>query len=148
MLPPLPTREETLMRLTLAAACLAGAAMLSGPAAAQDTAPVFRLRTAAELARICAADANSTQTPYYDYGFCYGYSAGALDYHRAITPPNSAPLFCAPSPPPSFETMRGRYVSWVSQDPANGGLPVMESIFTFLRTTFPCPPEPPRGRRR
>lgn len=143
------------MRHVIAAALLGAAVALPAalmPAAAQNAAPdapaVAHLRTTADLARICAADPSTGQSAHADYGFCYGYGVGALDYHRAVTPANAPPLFCAPSPPPSFESVRGHFVAWVNADPARGAMRPVDGIFAFLRAEFPCPTPPPAPARR
>lgn len=134
------------MRAALAA--LAAGVIAASPALAQgDAAPAFTLRTAADLVRVCSADPARPQGAG-EVGFCHGYGAGAVDYHRAITPAGAAPLFCAPSPAPSFEAMRARYVAWVNADAARGSLRAIDSVFVFLRDTFPCPAQPATARRR
>lgn len=134
------------MRLALAA--LAAGVMLAAPARAQGDAPVvFNLRSAADLARVCSADP-ARPAGAGEVGFCHGYGAGAVDYHRAITPAGAPPLFCAPSPAPSFEAMRGRYVAWVNAEPARGSMRAIDSVFVFLRDSFPCPTPPAATRRR
>lgn len=141
---------------TVIAGALAGA-MIVLPAAAQtppaaqsggETVRAANLRDASELARICAAEANTITAQYYEYGYCFGFATGALNYHRAITPANAPPLYCAPNPPPSFEQLRGQYVTWVNRSPANGSMRAVDSIFAFLRDSFPCPTPPPTTRRR
>jgi hypothetical protein len=123
---------------------LAGA-VLTAPALAQAPAS-FEVRTAADLARLCSTT-GSGAGPAMDLGFCYGYGAGALDYHRAITPGRAQPMFCAPSPAPSFDEVRGRYVTWVNAAPANGSMRAVDSVFAFMRATFPCPAAAPTARR-
>lgn len=121
------------------------------PAPAQESARTADIRNAGELARICAAEANTATAQYYEYGYCFGFASGALGYHRAITPANAPPLFCAPDPPPSFETLRGQYVGWVNSAAANQSMRAVDSVFAFLRATYPCPTPPPArapARRR
>jgi hypothetical protein len=143
------------MRAVIAAALLGTVATLPAasqtappPQASQPARETGELRSAAELARICAAEANSPVGQYYEYGYCFGYTTGALHYNRAITPANAPPIFCAPSPTPSFETMRGKYVAWVNAAPENGSMRAIESVFAFLRTEYPCPTPPAPARRR
>ncbi len=136
------------MRLPLAALALAPLLAAAPPVLAQaPAATTFELRTAAELARICASE-TSAPGGGIDQGFCYGYTQGAVDYHRAITPANARPLWCAPSPPPSFDTLRGRYIAWVNADPANASMRALDSVFAFLRASFPCPTPPAAPARR
>jgi hypothetical protein len=130
------------MRLLSTAALLG--AVLASPALAQAPAQ-FEVRTAADLARVCGATGSGAAAAM-DLGFCYGYGAGALDFHRAITPVAARPMFCAPNPAPSFDEMRGRYVTWVNAAPANASLRAVDSVFTFLRATFPCPAAPTARR--
>lgn len=143
---------RALIAASLLGPLLAIPALAQAPAPPQTTQPAAQtaeLRTAAELARICAADANTINTQYYEYGYCFGFTSGALQYHQATTAPNAPKLYCAPTPPPSFEVLRGRYVAWVNASAANGAMRPVESIFAFLRAEFPCPtPPPPRTRRR
>lgn len=131
------------MRLATIAALLGAALAL--PAAAQ--APLFEVRTAADLARLCSPAGQGTAAAT-DLGFCYGYGAGALDYHRAITPANARNLFCPPQPAPSFDEMRGRYVTWVNAAPANATMRAVDSVFMFLRSAYPCPTTPAAPARR
>jgi hypothetical protein len=118
------------------------------PQAGQPAREAGELRSAAELARICAAESNTAVGQYYEYGYCFGYTTGALHYNRAITPANAPPIFCAPSPAPTFEAMRGKYVAWVNAAPENGSMRAIESVFAFLRTEYPCPTPPAPARRR
>ena len=118
------------------------------PQAVQQQVQAANIRDAGELARICAAEANTITAQYYEYGYCFGFASGALNYHRAITPPNAPPLYCAPDPPPSFEQLRGQYVLWVNSAPANQSMRAVDSIFAFLRAAFPCPTPPAQPRRR
>jgi hypothetical protein len=143
-----PTLAVLALTPLLAIAAPAVPARAQAPAPAAPAAPdTFNLRTAGELARICAREAGAAGGAL-DLGFCYGYTQGAVDYHRAITPANANPLWCAPTPPPSFDTLRGRYVAWVNENPANASMRALDSVFMFLRTSFPCPTPPAAPARR
>lgn len=126
------------MRLATAAAC--AALVLAAPAAAQQrlNSENFNVRTTGDLVRLCATPASDPQ--YLEaLGWCHGYGRGALDYHRASSPANAAPLFCPPNPSPGWEEVRRRFIAWGGANTAQAGTPAVEGVFRFLIGTFPCP---------
>jgi len=123
-------------RLTLAAAALS----LSLPAAAQQrvTTESFNIRTTGDLARLCSTPATDPQHTEA-MGWCHGYGRGALDYHRAATPANAAPLFCVPAPSPLPSDVLRRFLAWSNANPNAMATPAVEGVFRFLIATYPCP---------
>jgi hypothetical protein len=119
---------------------IAAALVAAGPALAQPKpleAGRFEVRNLGDLVEICRVGPGD---PHYleAVGYCNGYGRGALDYHRAIVPPNAPRLFCAP-PGAQPEDLRSRFVSWADANPARLARPAVEGVFAFLATTFPCP---------
>jgi hypothetical protein len=125
------------MRVLIAAAA---ALALALPAAAQQRLSMenFNVRTTGDLVRLCGTDPGDPQ--YLEaLGWCHGYGRGALDYHRAATPANAAPLFCPPTPSPNGEEIRQRFVAWGMSNAGFATTPAVEGVFRFLITTYPCP---------
>lgn len=119
----------------LTAAVVAAGAALAEPARLDPGR--FEVKTLADLVEICRV---GSANPHYleAVGYCNGYGRGALDYHRAIVPPNAPPLFCAP-PGTEPGTARARFVAWADANPARLAGPAVEGVFAFLAATFPCP---------
>lgn len=120
--------------LTVAAA----AALLSLPAMAQVTARSFEPATAGEFAALCntpATDANYASA----IAFCRGMARGAWEYHREVTPARAPRIVCLPSPTPSDDDLRARFLTWTKADARNAAQRPVEGMFRFLSTTFPCP---------
>lgn len=97
----------------------------------------FEVKNLGDLVEICRAPPTD---PHFleAVGYCNGYGRGALDYHRAIVPPNAPRLFCAP-PGAQPEDLRGRFVTWADANPARLNGPAVEGVFAFLAATYPCP---------
>jgi len=121
------------MRSLIAAIAVAAMAL---PAVAEVTRQSFDIRTAGDLATLCATPATD---PNHDaaIGFCFGFGRGAAEYHREITPPNAPRLACVPSPVP--DDVRERFIAWAKADPRNAAQRPVEGMFRFLSVTFPCP---------
>jgi hypothetical protein len=97
----------------------------------------FLLRTLGNLVEICRV---GSARPHYleAVGYCNGYGRSALDYHRAIVPPDAPPLFCAPAGTEPG-TLRARFVAWADANPVRLSGPAVEGVFAFLAASFPCP---------
>lgn len=117
------------------------AVLLAAGTASAQPAPLdpgrFQVRTLADLVEICRVGSNSPHD-LEAIGYCNGYGRGALDYHRAIVPPNAPPLFCAPAGTEPGK-MRARFVAWADANPARLSGPAVDGVFAFLAATFPCP---------
>jgi hypothetical protein len=126
------------MRSLVAAAC--AAFILAAPVVAQQrlTSESFDVKTTGDLVRLCRTPTTDPQF-LEALGWCHGYGRGALDYHRASTPANAAPLFCAPTPAPGWEETLRRFFAWADSNPTRMSLPAVEGVFRFLIDTFPCP---------
>lgn len=126
------------MRIVLAAACTAMIAVAPALAQQRLNSENFNVRTTGDLVRLCATPAGDPQ--YLEaLGWCHGYGRGALDYHRAASPANAAPLFCTPSPAPGWEDVRRRFIAWGAANGAVASTPAVEGVFRFLIDAFPCP---------
>jgi hypothetical protein len=125
------------MRLAIAGTC--ATLLLAAPASAQPlNREHFNVRTTGDLVRLCATPQSDPQ--YLEaLGWCHGYGRGALDYHRAASPANAAPLFCAPTPSPGWDDVRRRFIAWGNANAPLAGSPAVEGVFRFLIDTFPCP---------
>jgi hypothetical protein len=97
----------------------------------------FLLRTLSDLVETWrVGSANPHLLEAVDY--CNAYGRGALDYHRAIVPPDAPPPLCGPSgTEPS--TMRARFVASAGASAARLSGLAVEGVFAFLAPTFPCP---------
>jgi hypothetical protein len=126
------------MRLALAGTC--AALLLAAPVSAQQrlNSDNFNVRTTGDLVRLCATPTND---PHYleALGWCHGFGRGALDYHRAASPANAAPLFCSPNPSPGWDDVRRRFIAWGNANVPLANTPAVEGVFRFLIDTFPCP---------
>ncbi len=127
------------MRIAIAA--FGAALLLAAPAEAQQARlniDNFNVRTTGDLVRLCSSQPSD---PGYAeaMGWCHGYGRGALDYHRAATPPNASPLFCGPNPAPAWPEVLRRFIAWGGATPERAALPAVEGVFGFLIDTYPCP---------
>jgi len=125
------------MRTTVAVAAALAVAL---PAAAQQrvTPESCTIRTTGDLVRLCTTPATDPQHAEA-LGWCHGYGRGALDYHRAATPANAAPLFCVPAPSPLPSEVLRRFVAWGNANPAAMSAHAVEGVFRFLFAPYPCP---------
>jgi hypothetical protein len=91
-----------------------------------------------DLVRLRPTGQNEPQHPEA-LGWCHGYARGALDHHRAASPANAAPLFCAPTPSPSSDEVRQRFIAWGKANAPRAAGPAVEGVVRLLIDSFPCP---------
>lgn len=135
------------MRLLLfiaagAAAIAAESAMAQSPA---------RGMTTAALADICAYGGSDVPAAAAT-GYCRGFMIGAGQYHREIFA-DRPPIFCIPSPSPTFEAAQASFVTWSLANPQYGGELAVDGVMRWAAETYPCPTSQPapradRNRRR
>lgn len=132
-----PRTRSALRRGLFAAACLAGVAITTGPAAAQAQDPGGF--TTANLARICgpaAADANAEAVR----PVCHAVLVAVGQTHAIFTSGRQAtsPAFCLPTPSPSLDTVASAFVSWSAANPQFAGTRAAEGVMRFAAATYPC----------
>ena len=110
----------------LMAIAVAGAAF---PAAAQR---VFSVRTAGDLAALCAGEPGGRERAAAE-NFCDGFAQGVvsleLDHGRA---------FCIPRNAPSRRQTMQEFVTWARDKPSRLDAPAARSVVEFFRERFPC----------
>jgi Rap1a immunity proteins len=107
-------------------------------ASARAALPIdLKVRTAGDLAALCASDPNS---PAADakINFCHGFAQGAVD-DRLRMAADKKP-FCFPNPTPTRTATMREFVGWVRSSPANRDLPALDGLFKFFGERFPCKP--------
>jgi hypothetical protein len=132
--------------LAFAAAALPALAQMSPPAAGVTEAQ-FQARTTADLAALCGAgpqDPNRLAA----VSVCHGFLIGAGQYHSAITRPGGrvAPVYCAPTPPPTLDQVTTGFVAWARANPQHANESAVDGLARFAAATYPCP-RPARGAR-
>jgi hypothetical protein len=99
----------------------------------------FLVRTTQDLVKLCTAD---EKDPLYQaaIGFCHGFTAGAYQYHQAITKSGAerTSFVCVPEPPPTRAEAIQMFVAWTQENPQYLNEPPVDSLFRFLATKFPC----------
>jgi hypothetical protein len=96
----------------------------------------LRVRTAGDLAALCASDPTSAAADA-KINFCHGFAQGAVDDRLAVAEKRP---FCFPNPTPSRSQTMREFVGWVRSSPSNRDMPVLEGLFKFLGERFPCKP--------
>jgi hypothetical protein len=98
----------------------------------------FLLRNTQDLVELCTVADND---PLRDaaIGFCHGYGLGAFHYYVAEhSGAESRPFVCLPNPPPTRTESMQRFLAWTRDNPQYMGEPAVESLFRFLKATWPC----------
>ena len=120
-------------RLVIAAALVAASTLglaASGSAAPRAVYP--SVRTAGDLARLCAANPDNA-AGVADINFCHGFAQGVvmlqLEHSRS---------FCFPNPPPSRSATLEGFVGWVRALPAHAELPATRGLLSYLGERYPC----------
>jgi len=113
---------------------LCGLGLLSASGRAAETIDL-RVRTARDLAALCAAPPNTAGADA-KINFCHGFAQGAVDV-RMRMPADKKP-FCFPTPAPKRSATMNEFVGWVRSMPANGDMPALDGLFKFLGDRFPC----------
>src|ERR671933_677972 len=89
---------------------------------AQVTEQHFRGGRTGDLAALCGA---SEQDPYRPtaLAYCQGFLVAAGQYHQAMAAQGGAqrPIFCLPSPSPTFDQARSSFVAWARTHPQYTG---------------------------
>jgi hypothetical protein len=111
------------------------AVALAAPMALAQRGTNIQVRTAGELAELCAA---TPKDPLGDakINFCQGYAQGALSTELRHT--EGKKPFCFPSPPPTRTATMAQFIDWVRALPDHKSLPAVDGFFHFLDERFPC----------
>lgn len=112
------------------------AALLSATAHAAAPPDQYRVRTAADLAKVCGTPASEPDAATA-VAFCHGVLAGAYGYFEASTP--AADRFvCPPTPAVTRSQVANGFVAWLKARPnmANDG--AIDALFRYAAETFPC----------
>ena len=121
-----------MMRFFLSLLC--GFSVLSASGWAAE--PIdLRVRTARDLAALCAAPPNSAGSDA-KINFCHGFAQGAVDDRMRVSAEKKP--FCFPNPSPKRSATMNEFVGWVRSMPANGDMPVLDGLFKFFGERFPC----------
>ena len=121
------------MKFAVLSGMLLACAPLSAGLAARAITPT--VRTAGELADVCAANPNQAIGDAR-INFCNGFAQGAVEVmlHDA----GERRPFCFPSPTPTrTETMR-QFVGWVRANSTRAPIPAIEGLYQFLHEKYPC----------
>lgn len=120
------------MRIQIAAAALA----LASSSQAATGPDHYALRTAGDLARVCAAAAADTDASTAS-ALCHGFLAGAYGYFLAVTP--AADRFvCPPDPAPSRSKVGTDFAAWLKARPQLAGGNAVDVLFRFAAEAYPC----------
>ena len=124
--------------------------LLAQTAAAQ---PSLNGSRTSELAAFCGASERDPDRQA-QLAYCEGFFVAAGQYHQALTAEGGAqrPIFCLPSPSPTFDQARSSFVAWARANPQYAGERAIDGLMRFAAQTYPCPPAPAApaaaGRRR
>jgi len=127
------------MRKLVATALVAAALLplLTYAAASRES---FTLRSAQDLADLCAVPSDDPMVEAA-HGFCYGFLSGVGGYHRAITAGGKErPLFCLPAQRISRVEAAKMFVAWGQSHPQYLAEPAVDALIRFAVDTWPCPP--------
>ncbi len=113
------------------------ALLAAGPAALAAPDASIEIRSAGDLADLCAAPLTDPTGPERQ-NFCHGYAQGALTMELKREASLGKKLICIPNPAPTREATMGEFVKWVRAIPKNQKLPPTDGLFTFLSQRFPC----------
>lgn len=131
--------KETTMRypsLLLAAFVAAGIGAAS-PAIAAPRDTSLEIRTAGDLADLCAAPRTDPTGPERQ-NYCHGFAQGALVMELKRETAIGKKRICFPNPTPTREVTMSEFVKWTRAIPKNQALPATDGLFTFLSERFPC----------
>jgi Rap1a immunity proteins len=98
----------------------------------------FLLRNTQDFVELCTVKDGD---PLRDaaIGFCHGYGLGAFHYYQAQhSGPDSKPFICLPNPSPTRTEGLQMFLAWARDNPQHMNEPAVESIFRFLKATWPC----------
>ena len=112
---------------------LLSASVFSAPLRAAQ--PItLQARTAGDLAALCAADPTAAASDA-KINFCIGFAQGAVDTRMHLATDKKP--FCPTPGTKRVDTMK-EFVTWVRATPANRDLPVLDGLFKFFESRFPC----------
>ena len=112
---------------------LGGLTLFSGAGwAAQPI--TLQARTTGELAALCAADP-TTAASDAKINYCIGFTQGAVDARMQLATEKKP--FCPTPGTKRMDTMK-EFVTWARATPSNLQLPVLDGIFKFFESRFPC----------
>jgi len=117
--------------LILVAALVMAAPIGPGHAAQQIS---FHVRTAGDLADLCAPPANAPGTDA-KLNYCDGFAQGAVALQLKLA--GDKKPFCIPPGTGRRATMV-QFSEWVRALPAHRGLEATDGLFQFLGERFPC----------
>lgn len=128
---------------------VAGMAMLAVPAAAQPAATAYGGGRTGELAALCSATPQNAAGAA-SVAYCQGFFVAAGQYHQELSAAGGVqqPIFCLPTPSPTFDDARMAFVSWAQNNPQYKDDRSIDSLLRFAATTYPCPDQPAATRRR
>jgi len=98
----------------------------------------FVVDTTADLIDLCTAP-ESEPLHKEAINFCFGYLAGAYDYHLLCTKgPSGKRMVCPPDPPPARAKVLSMFLDWVKNHPEYLKEEAIDTWFRFLVETYPC----------
>ncbi len=115
----------------------AAASAATSPARAAPPDARIEVRTAGDLADLCAAPRTDPTGPERQ-NFCHGYAQGALTMELKREAATGKRRICMPNPAPTREATMAEFVKWARAMPKNQALPPTDGLFTFLSERFPC----------
>lgn len=112
-------------------------AQAAGPAITQDD---FLIRTTADLAKLCDADARD---PMHSAAvqFCLGFGVGVHQneqLHQAAS--RARPLYCLPNPAPSRVAVMTGFIAWTKATPSVATIAPAAGVMQYFMQAYPCPP--------
>ena len=113
------------------------AVMAATPASASSPDTAIQVRTAGDLADLCAAPRTDPTGPERQ-NFCHGYADGAVVMELKREAAVGKKRICFPTPAPTREATMSEFVKWTRAIPKNQVLPATDGLFTFLSERFPC----------
>ena len=117
---------------------LALAAAAPGAAYAAVTPENFRVRTAGDLADLCAAgNADAMRTAAIN--FCEGFLVGTYQTLEEWQMAHKAKLFCPPAHPPTRDEAVQAFATWVWNSPSEQNERPADAFLRFLTEKLPCP---------
>lgn len=118
--------------------CLALSLVLGAPLAQAADDEAFELRTAADLARLCAVPADAPRHAAA-VRMCQGYLDGVHHLHTAaIVPSETGGFHCLPDTPPRRNDAAAAFAEWVATSSGAGDLPAVEGPMRWAVSAYPC----------
>ncbi len=126
------------MQKAVIVAAILGTIALATPSRAA-TPDQFMLRSTSDLVSICSTSPTDNISSA-STGFCHGFMVGAYRTLEIVqqAKPQSDRMFC-PADLPSRTEAIDAYMKWANARPDELSKPPVDSIATYLATTYPCP---------